>query len=103
MGATVGIGAPVIAILYQRASGPMVRSTLAFIYTVASLVIIAALILFGRFGLPEAKAGLLLMPGLMIGLALARPLALYSDHGATRYVVLGMSAAAAATLILTSL
>jgi uncharacterized membrane protein YfcA len=103
MGATVGIGAPVIAILYQRVSGPKVRSTLAFVYTVASLLILASLTTYGRFGPDEALDGLLLVPGLMLGLFLARPLALRFDHGATRYIVLGVSALAASILIVTSI
>ncbi|MGI9308927.1 MAG: sulfite exporter TauE/SafE family protein [Gammaproteobacteria bacterium] len=102
MGATVGIGAPVIAILYQRVSGPAVRSTLAFIYTVSSVFILCSLAAFGRFGIAEMQSGVLLVPGLMLGLLLARPLALKFDHGATRYIVLGVSALAALILIVSS-
>jgi uncharacterized membrane protein YfcA len=103
MGASTGIGAPVIAILYQRVSGPMVRSTLAFVYTIASVFIVIALAVFGHFGLAEAGYGLLLVPGFMLGYLCSRPLALHFDHGATRYIVLGVSAVAAASLIVSSL
>lgn len=103
MGASTGIGAPVLAILYQRVAGPTVRSTLAFLYTIASVFILAALMTFDRFGLDEVSYGLLLVPGFILGYLLSRPLALYFDHGATRYVVLGVSAAAASSLIVHSL
>jgi uncharacterized membrane protein YfcA len=103
MGASTGIGAPVIAILYQRVAGPMVRSTLAFLYTLASVFIVIALVVFGRFGVAEAGYGLLLVPGFMLGYLCSRPLALHFDHGATRYIVLGVSAVAAASLIVSSL
>jgi uncharacterized membrane protein YfcA len=103
MGASTGIGAPVIAILYQRVSGPMVRSTLAFVYTIASVFIVITLVLFGHFALAEAGYGLLLVPGFMLGYLCSRPLALYFDHGATRYIVLGVSAVAATSLIISSL
>jgi uncharacterized membrane protein YfcA len=103
MGASSGIGAPVIAVLYQRQSGPMVRSTLAYVYTLASVLIVLALAVFGRFSATDAQSGLLLVPGFMLGYLCSRPLALHFDHGATRYIVLGVSAAAAAVLLISSL
>lgn len=103
MGASTGIGAPILAVLYQRSSGPMVRSTLAFLYTVCSLLIVAALIFFGRFSWQEGGYSLLLVPGFMFGYVLSRPLAVHFDHGATRYIVLGISAAASVSLIIGSL
>jgi uncharacterized membrane protein YfcA len=103
MGASTGIGGPVIAILYQRAAGPMVRSTLAFVYTVASVFIVIALAAFGRFGMAEAGYGLMLVPGFLLGYLCSRPLALHFDYGSTRYIVLGVSAVAAASLIAGSL
>lgn len=103
MGASSGIGAPVIAVLYQRESGPMLRSTLGYLYTVASVLIVLALAVFGRFSAAEAQSGLLLVPGFMLGYICSRPLALHFDHGATRYIVLGVSAAAAAVLLITSI
>jgi len=43
MGASTGIGAPVLAILYQRAGGPVIRATLALLYTCASALILLIL------------------------------------------------------------
>lgn len=103
MGASSGIGAPVIAVLYQRQAGPMVRSTLAYVYTIASVLIVIALAAFGRFSLVDAQSGLLLVPGFMLGYLGSRPLALHFDHGATRYIVLGVSAVAATVLLISSL
>ena len=103
MGASSGIGAPVIAVLYQRESGPMLRSTLAYVYTIASVLIVLALAIFGKFSLSEAQSGLLLVPGFMLGYICSRPLALHFDHGATRYIVLGVSASAAAVLLISSI
>jgi uncharacterized membrane protein YfcA len=103
MGASTGIGGPVLAVLYQRATGPTVRSTLAYLYTLASLIILVALALNGRFGLADASQGLLLVPGFLLGYLCSRPLTNYFDHGWTRYIVLGVSAAAAISLIGSSL
>lgn len=103
MGASSGIGAPVVAILYQHASGPQVRATLALIYTIASLLILVALAAFGRFGPAEALAGAGMMPGFLVGYWVANRLRSRLDMVATRPVVLGVSAAAALTLLIRSL
>jgi hypothetical protein len=103
MGASTGIGAPIVAVLYQDASGPKLRSTLALLYTVASTLIVISLALFGRFGATEIGYAVLLVPGYLLGYLCSRPLALYFDHGATRYVVLGVSATASLGLIVNSL
>jgi uncharacterized membrane protein YfcA len=103
MGASTGIGAPILAVLYQRQAGPMVRSTLAFLYTIASALIVIALVFFDRFAVAELTYSLLLVPGFMLGYLFSRPLAVHFDHGATRYIVLGVSALASGSLIVSSL
>lgn len=103
MGASTGIGAPVLAILYQQASGPVVRATLAMLYTAASTMVVVILMFYGRFGWVDAGYAAMLVPGFVVGYLCSRPLALYFDHGATRYVVLGVSAIASLSLIVNSL
>ncbi len=103
MGASSGIGAPVIAILYQHASGARVRSTLALIYTFASLLILVALAVFGRFGGAEMLSGFALMPGFLAGYWVANRLRHRLDQLASRPVVLSVSAAAAIALLIRSI
>lgn len=103
MAAVSGMGAPMLAILYQHESGPRVRATLALLYTGATVLILIALASFDRFGLGEAVAGLLLVPGYLVGYALSRLLTARVDRGATRVVVLAVSVAAAVALIIDSL
>ncbi len=103
MGASSGIGAPVIAVLYQHEIGPMLRATLAFIYVLASTLIAIALVLFGRLGWTEMGYAALLVPGYMLGYVLAHRVSRHVNHGATRYIVLGVSSAAALSLILRSI
>jgi uncharacterized membrane protein YfcA len=99
MGTTSGIGAPVLAILYQGESGPRVRATLAFLYTGASILILMVLAGFGKFGLREAVAGSALMPGYVLGYVLANRLRQRLDRGGrSRAAVLTVSAAAALAL-----
>lgn len=104
MGASSGIGAPPIAVLYQDRSGPDIRATLALIYTLCSLLIVGVLASFGEFNLRSLQTGFLLMPGMLLGYALSRPLTVRLGRGsAARYGVLAVSAVAAVTLIVDSL
>jgi len=103
MGASSGIGAPAIAVLYQDQSAPVIRATLALIYTLASLLIVIVLAAFGRFGLYELTTGLQLVPGMVLGYVLSRSLAAHAAGTGIRYLVLLVSAAAAVTLIIMSL
>jgi len=103
MGAASGIGAPVLAVLYQRETGPRVRATLAYIYTVASVFIATALALFGRLTLDEIGYAMLLVPGFMLGYFMSQRVTKHFDQSATRYIVLGVSATAALSLIYRSI
>jgi len=103
MGTTSGIGAPPLALLYQRQSGPRLRATLAVIYTGASILMLFILFGFGQFSLPKALAGLQLMPGFLLGYWVANHFTTHIDRGGTRIAVLGVSAVAAVTLIVRSL
>lgn len=100
MGASSGFGAAPLALLYQHQSGARIRATLAVIYTVASLLILAALRLFGLFGPEQLLLGLLLMPGFLLGYLLSGRLAAQLEHhGALRPAVLTISGIAGLLLI----
>ncbi|WP_046023092.1 sulfite exporter TauE/SafE family protein [Magnetospira sp. QH-2] len=88
MGTTAAIGGPILALLYQRCSGPEMRATLAGLFFVGSLIILVILGERGRLGLPEFAAALLLIPGWLAGYWLAGPIARRLDAGHTRAVVL---------------
>jgi uncharacterized protein len=103
MGATSGVGAPPIALLYQHRQGPELRPTLAFVYAVSSVVILVLLAAVNRFGLEEARLALLLIPGYLLGYALASPLHRRLDGGYLRWTILLISAASALVLLLRSL
>jgi uncharacterized membrane protein YfcA len=103
MGATSGVGAPPIALLYQHREGPELRPTLAFVYAASSVIILAFLTLFGKFGLQEVGLALMLVPGYIAGYLLAVPLATILDRGYSRVAVLVLSTVSALTLLLRSL
>jgi uncharacterized membrane protein YfcA len=102
MGAASGIGAPVVALLYQHRSGPELRATLAFLYTIASTIILIALAAFGQFGLTQLGLGLLLFPGYLTGLYISRQFTAQVDHGNARIVVLVVAVVSALSLIAAS-
>jgi len=103
MGSTTGIGAPVLAVLYQHASGPQIRGTLAVLYSAASALILIVLSVFGRFGVTEMKLAFWLMPGFVLGYFASQHLTARLDKGSIRWAVLTASAAAALVLIVRSL
>jgi uncharacterized membrane protein YfcA len=103
MGATSGVGAPPIALLYQHREGPELRPTLAFVYTASSAIILVFLTAVGRFGAHEAILALWLVPGYFLGYLLASPLAGILDRGYSRLAVLTLSTVSAVALLIRSL
>jgi len=103
MGASSGVGAPPIALLYQHREGPELRPTLAFVYAASSVIIVVFLIAVGRFGLVEAGLALMLVPGYIVGYLIAGPLAKILDRGYSRVAVLLLSTVSALALLLRSL
>ena len=99
MGTAAGIGAPVLALLYQHRDGPQLRATLAFLYVVSSLVMLVLLHFAGRFGTEEARSGLLLMPGFLLGYLVSPRLAHWIDRGYARPAVLMVATVSALLLI----
>jgi uncharacterized protein len=103
MGVTAGIGAPVLALLYQHEESKTLRATLAFLYVVSSILMVAFLHFGDRFGLKELRLGLYLIPGFLIGYVLAAPIAKILDRGYSRMSVLLISTLGAVVLITRSL
>ena len=99
LGTSVGIGAPVLALLYQHFPGPVIRATLASLYFVSSLIGLLMLHLAGRFSMPEVISGLYLMPGFMLGFVISPRLAAFVDKGYARPLVLVVSSVSAIVLI----
>lgn len=103
MGATSGVGAPPIALLYQHREGPELRPTLAFVYAASSAIILVFLTAVGQFGRYEAVLALWLVPGYVVGYLLATPLARILDRGYSRLAVLTLSTVSAVALLVRSL
>jgi uncharacterized membrane protein YfcA len=99
MGAISGIGAPILALLYQHEKPRVLRATLGFIFFVSSIAILICLHFAGRFGWQETWLGLALVPGYVLGFLVAPPIARMLDRGNSRFAVLFISSLSAIVLI----
>ena len=99
MGAISGIGAPILALLYQHEKPRVLRATLGFIFFLSSIAILVCLHFAGRFGWQETWLGLALVPGYVLGFLVAPPIARLLDRGNSRFAVLFISSLSAIVLI----
>ena len=102
MGTVAAVGGPPLALLYQHASGERIRGTLSSLFLVGTIVSIAALVPAGRFGAPELRLALFMLPGAVFGFLVSRRLASRLDRGYTRPAVLAVAAVAGVIVVLRS-
>ena len=69
---STGIGGPPLALLYQHAAAPVLRSTVALCFLAGELLSLLILGLAGRMELGQIEAALYLFPAVLIGSALSR-------------------------------
>jgi uncharacterized protein len=103
MGTAVGIGGPPIALLFQKAEGPEIRSALSRFFLIGGIVSLVMLAVFGELGWGELGQGVLLVPGTIAGYLLSSRLLAHVDRERVRVAVLVLSAASAAIAILRAL
>jgi uncharacterized membrane protein YfcA len=99
METATSMGGPPLALLYQRAGGAVVRSTLAVNFTLGTLTSLTMLLIAGAVRGSQLLLALALQPGLALGLAASRPVARRLDGGQLRSAVLAVAAVAALTAI----
>ena len=97
---TIGaIGGPPLALVYQNARGPELRSTLAALFSVGCLISLIALSLVGRFTVADMARGGILIIGVIMGLIVSRPLLRVLDENSVRPYVLVVCAIAALVVL----
>ncbi len=99
IGTVAAVGGPPLALLYQDASGARIRGTISGFFVIGTIVSLAALWLVGRLGAGELRLALLLLPGMLAGLALSRRTARWVDRGWTRPAVLAVVALAGLVIV----
>jgi uncharacterized protein len=103
MGTITSIGGPPLALVYQSASGPELRATLAGMFLIGSLISLATLAVTGHFGAPHLLRAAQLVPGVVVGAYAARPFLHRVDQGATRQLVLALAAGSALLVLIRGL
>ncbi len=95
-----GIGGPPLALLYQHAPGPVLRSTVAACFLIGEVISLVILMIVGRIGQDQVLAALYLIPAVLIGSALSRSVHAHINGPALRLAVLIFSIVSGAALIL---
>jgi uncharacterized membrane protein YfcA len=98
-GTATSVGGPPVALLYQRASGATLRSTMGLYFLVGNIVSLSALALADQVTTRDAGRALVLLPFVVGGFLLSGPLRRHVDRGRLRVAVLTLSAASAALLL----
>ena len=96
-------GGPPFALLYQRASGARIRSTMSGLFLVGTIASLIALAMVGHFGRPELLASLVLLPGVLVGYALSTRALPILDRRTTRPAVLTVAAISGVAVIMRGL
>ena len=99
MGTSAAIGGPPLALIYQHLDGPSLRGTLSGIFVIGTMISVILLSLTGRFGVPEIKMAMLMVPGILTGFFLSSITAKTLDRGFIRPVVLVFSMLSGIVLI----
>lgn len=94
-----GIGGPPLALLYQHAPGPILRSTVASCFLVGEVISLGILLIAGRIGQDQMLAALYLIPAVLVGTALSRVVHARVNGPGLRLAVLIFSIVSGAALI----
>lgn len=95
-----GIGGPPLALLYQHASGPILRSTVATCFLVGEMISLLILLLAGRVEQNQILAALYLVPAVLVGSSLSRVVHAHINGQGLRLAVLIFSIVSGVALIL---
>ncbi|GAA3758176.1 hypothetical protein HDA32_001893 [Spinactinospora alkalitolerans] len=102
-GTATSIGGPPMALLYQHEPGPRVRATLAGYFIIGVSVSLVALGLGGQLPARQVWIGAALIPFVVAGFLLGRPLRRVVDAGKMRIALLAVVTVSGVVLLLQSL
>ena len=102
-GTASAIGGPPVALLYRRAKGPVIRSTLGVIFGIGIVINLTILWLAGVVSTSDVSIAAILAPPTLVGFIASGWLRAHVEGPRIRKAILGVSALAAVTLLATSL
>jgi uncharacterized protein len=100
MGTATSIGGPPMAMVWQRLSGPALRSTMSGFFLAGSAMSLVALAATGAVHTDSLRYTALLAPAAAIGVLLARPLSSRLDMRRTRAAAMVVAVASATVLVI---
>jgi len=103
MGSMAAVGGQVLALIFQNHPLESLKSTLAFLYTVFSIVMLIIFYIFGEFSYIQFVSGVYMMPGFIIGFFVAPIFSKYFNPKYSKTVVLSMAILGSFILILKSI
>ncbi len=103
MGSMAAVGGQILALIFQNHPLESLKSTLAFLYTLFSVVMLTIFYIFDEFSYNQFISGLYMMPGFIIGFFIAPIFAKYFNPRYSKVVVLLMATLGAIILILKSI
>ena len=92
-------GGQILALLFQNHPLASIKSSLAFLYTIFSLVLLLVFYVAGEFSYAQLISGFYMMPGFIIGFFIAPKFTKYFNPKYTKIVVLSMATIGAFILI----
>ena len=103
MGTLTAIGAPPMAMLYQREEAMRSRAMQSTFFFFGMIVSIAALVWKGLVTFDHLKFAAVLLPAIILGLLISQPIARYFSRDMVRPVALAFSTLAAIILLIKAL
>ncbi len=97
------IGGPPLALLYREEKGPTLRSSLAAVFAVGLLLNLVVRGVGGELTIAQVHCGLLLAPGLLVGLLIGRRLSGSVEGRPLKILVLAISGLASVGILLRAL
>jgi uncharacterized membrane protein YfcA len=98
MGTATGVGGPPVALLYQRHDPQVVRATLSAFFSIGTAMSLIALSIGGGLSAHQWRLGILLLPGVAVGIALSRFLHPHAHGPAFRAILLSVCVLSASVL-----
>lgn len=99
MGAMAAVGGQILALLFQHHPLASIKATLAMLYTIFSVVMLAIFYAFGQFSGEQFISGVMMMPGFLTGFLVAPRFARYFDPKYAKTAVLTMAVIGSVVLI----
>jgi uncharacterized protein len=99
MGSVAAVGGQILALLFQNHPLDSIKATLAFLYTIFSIVMLSIFYYFDQFSYEQMISGLYMMPGFIIGFLIAPRFSHYFKEQHAKPIVLLMAVIGSLLLI----